>query len=347
MKRRLKKQLLFTIVVFLFVFSLYKTCDLLGVSFRHNNSQSEQEEKTNKNNTDNIKQHYNNNIFQTEEIGQFLYDDTYIYFNTDKYLIKRNKDSGDETPISTPIKNLIDADNYIYGTSTYANGNDILMDYVIGISKDGDEKEIFYKTESSYITSVVYDGQYIYYTNESHNIYRLNVLTKESEILKKDDKKADYPFLIGIIDSKIYYINGMSISYYDIIEDSIEIVSYEGCSIYQKPIIYKNYIYMYGNLNNDNIIRINLETGTLDTILDTNYIKNKTGFSKINNFNIIDDYLFININKNIYYINIKDSFGMEFYKNIPSESMAITDDSFFYLNNEKIEEVYINWLISK
>ena len=346
MKRRLKKPLLFSIVVFLFVFSLYKTCDLLNISFHHDTINLEQDIKEESNTSNNIKQQYNINTFQTEDMGQVVYDGTYIYYNNEEYLIKRDKTTGEETPISTTTKNLAYSDDYIFGTQTYANGNDILMDYIVQISKFGDEKQIFYKTECSYITSVCYDGKYIYYTNESHNIYRLNTATNESEIFVKDNEKNDYPIILGILNSNIYYIDDSYIFEYNLINNEKRVVSTQGCSYLQKPIIYNNYIYMFGNFNNNNIVRIDILTGNQETIIDTNYLKNKTNHHQIDSFNIIGGYIFINVDKDLYYMKVTDTFGLEYYKTITSSNILVTDDSLFFIDNG-IEEIFVNWLISK
>lgn len=342
----MNKKILLSFVVLLFLFSLYKTCDLLDINFVNNSSsESKGQEKITKEME--ISSVNNKNTFQTGE--GILFDDEYIFYNSDKSLIRQDINTKEKIPILTNmnLKNIIDADENIIGTTTIANSNDILMDYVMMVSKDGVDQTIFYKTECSFITSKCFDGTTIYYTNESHNIYSLNPETKEQTIFVKSSEKSDYPFLLGIYNNNLYYVDGTSISYVNLSDKKITVLSTEGCSTIQKPVLINNKIYYFSSLKTDSISVLDIDTNKVTTIIDSEYLSKKTNSKRIDNFNIIDNYLFLNIQGNIYYCFLDDTKGLVFYKEIPSTELNVTNDSIFYINENKIEYIYVNWLISK
>lgn len=343
--------LVFSIVILLFTLSIWKTCDILGISLynaknnNYNNNNSIKEE-----NNFTIENNNNINTYQTEEFGITMSDGENIFYNSQKYLVKYNTVLRNEIPISTyNVKSLINAGDYIYGVTTLANSNDILCDYVIEISKDGLNNKIYYKTETRYITSLLYNENNIYYTNESHNIYVLDIKNNEVTTLLKTDTKSDYPLFITLYNNSIYYFNGSSIAVHNLL-DNMNFVLYDGgCSIEQKPVFYNNYIYLLNNFNQDAIIRINALTGEKEIVIDQSFIKNILKKQKINNFNFIDNYLFINIDGKLYYTNLNNDFDIKEYKNYNMEQNTVnmSSDSIYFINNGKIEFVYLNWLISQ
>ena len=344
-----KNNILLLIVLFLFSFSIFKTCDLLAINFSDKSSSSQNDEINEIEKRTDIFESSNVNFFQTEEYGEYLYDGTNIFFNLKEYLVKKNIQTQEEMPIlkGMHVKGLCDGKDNVYGVITIANGNDILQDYVIEISKDGEYSNIFYKTESSYITSVCYDGKYLYYTNESHKINKIDTNTKEVSIYKSINNKNDYPTLLGIKEDNLYYIDGSTISCINIKENTKKVISNEGCSIYQKPIIYKDSIYMFGNFNNNSIVKIDLIDGTKTTIVDEQYFKRKTLSSEISNFNVLNDYLFLNIDGTIYYYYLKDTAELTIYKEIETKELAVCYENLFFIKNENVDFVHLTWLLSK
>lgn len=324
------KKILFLIVLILFVFSLIKTCDILNIKFTLKNDESIESTEQTTNIVD-IENNYNNNNFQTTETGKSLYDESYIYFGDENYLVKYDITNDTYTPISTGtnIKNIIKANDSIICTLTVENGNQDLKDYVSLVKNDGSTSEIFYKTESSFITSLNYDGNYIYYTNETNNIYKLNINTKEIEIFFSDSKKFDYPRILGIYNSKLLYIDENSISSIDLNNNENQVITNQYSSYLLKPIIYNDNIYMFENFKYNSIVKI-----------DLNNFKNKiiyNNIDKINNFNISDNYLFLNIDNVIYYSLLEEKDKKE-YKNFESTELNLTDDLIYFIKNNKVEK---------
>ena len=345
----MNKKILVIITIILFLFSIYKTCDLLDISFA-NETSSEENKKDEINNTEKTATISKKNTFQTDEFGIFFSDNKYIYYNNNGSYVRQNISSKEENIVSSnmTLKNITDADENIIGVATIANNDDILKDYIVEVSKDGIEKTVFYKTECSYITSIYFDEENIYYTNETHNIYKINIDSQEISVFYETLENEDYPILIGIKNNNLFYVNGTSISCVDLSNKTNNILTNDGCSYLQKPILINDCIYYFTSLSNNSISCINIETKQISRIINENYLNQKTNYRSIDNFNVIDNYLFLNVNGNIYYCNLKDkNKELTFYKKISSLQLNVTNDSIFFIDKNNIEYIYVNWLISQ
>lgn len=333
------KKILFIIVVFLFIISIIQTCRILNINFqkeKNESSESTEKEISEKE----IPNNYNNNGFQTNEIGKSLFCDQFIYFGDENYLVKYDASNDSYYPILTGlnIKNITDANENIICTTTIENGNTDLKDYVNFVSKDGNDSCVYYKTESPFITSLTYDGTFVYYTNESNDIYKLNLETKEVETFFSNSKKNDFPKIIGIFNSELLYVDGNSISSININTMKKQIISNQYSNYLLKPVIYNDSLYLFNDFTYKDIVKINLSNYKDEIIY--------SDIENINNFNIVDNYLILNINNNISYVKLNEKEKKQ-YKYIDSSEVNITDDSLYYIKNNKIIINPINWILSK
>lgn len=293
------KIILVLTTITLFAFSMLKTYDLLGLS-----SSSQEEKEISDNSSGEKERHISNssnpNFYQLEDDGQTMFDGKYIYYNGNGYVIKYDIDKKTEEPIiaGRQMKCITDAYDYIFGVTTIQNGNNEDKDYVIKVSKTSGDSNIFYKTENNHITSMVFDGEYIYYTNESHSIFRLG---EEPEIWVNAKNKADFPIIIGIYNKNMYICDGTQIESINI-ENLKKSVIYTGVSSYnQLPIMSDKYIFITSDFTKKDIVRIDLDTLETKNILDKSFAK-AIGKS-IDSFSITENNLYINFNGSVY---IKD-----------------------------------------
>lgn len=323
----------------MFIISIIQTCRILNINFqkeKNESSESTEKEISEKE----IPNNYNNNGFQTNEIGKSLFCDQFIYFGDENYLVKYDASNDSYYPILTGlnIKNITDANENIICTTTIENGNTDLKDYVTFVSKDGNDSCVYYKTESPFITSLTYDGTFVYYTNESNDIYKLNLETKEVEIFFSNSKKNDFPKIIGIFNSELLYVDGNSISSININTMKKQIISNQYSNYLLKPVIYNDSLYLFNDFTYKDIVKINLSNYKDEIIY--------SDIENINNFNIVDNYLILNINNNISYVKLNEKEKKQ-YKYIDSSEVNITDDSLYYIKNNKIIINPINWILSK
>ena len=333
--KKLARRMVLSIIVFtLFILSMFKTCEMLGIHVDQKEKKSSEEQLSKEERM--IISYNNQNTFQTSEKGEIFFDKGNIYYNDDEYFVKYSKNN--TTPIMKGhIKNIIGGGEYLFGTITMADEDDILKDFVLYI-KDGKET-VFYKTASSFITSLAYDGTYLYYTNESNSIMRFNLQdSTEPEIYIKSNQKNDYPVIIGI-KKHLYYCDGTGISYIDLNKNTTGVLTDQGCSELQKPIIYEDNIYML-SLQKDKIIEVSTKDGTNRELADFKK------YGKIDNFNVQDGYLFVNIGGNLYYSSLKDG-KINLYRIMEGNTVCIGDDTIFFIEKNGIKNIGLNWIFTK
>lgn len=337
------KVLLILTVITLFGFSMFKTCEILGISNRvEQESSDEKEKKSSEKETENCS---NTNFFQTtddlmskESGGQVMFDGHSIFYNSPGYTVRYDVSSKQESPvISMQMKCITNAGEDVYGVISMLNGNGDMKDYLIRATKTGENSEIFYKTECDNITSVLFDGVDVYYTNESHSIYTVD--NNEAVVWKSVNKKADYPYLIGIFDGNIYLTDGTKIESVNINDKGVNTLYGGLCSRSQMPILSGKYIYMFSDFTKSEIIRFDVESGDIQTIVDKAFRKN------VNSFTITGGYIFLDCEGTVYYKNTIDEGAPKAYKEFPG--IAACDNALFAIKDGKLDFLYINWLIAE
>lgn len=349
-----KNFLLFSIVCLLMALSFYKTVDLLHINFSQT-SEDKKEEKENTTIADEISMIGNTsgNYAQSlnNERGLVAYFDDFLYYNKEQgdkvMLIKTDSYTNEEDVLysGNRIKNISALENTVVGTVTLANGNDILKDYIILLSKHGDSTEVLYKTESDFITSVICDKNTIYYTNESNGIYAIDLKTKEISTTAKISQKSDYPVLFAMQDNNLYYMDGKSVSLCNVISGETRVVSYKYTSILQQPILYKNTIYLFSDLKKKEIHALSPETGASSVLISETALRENLDAVS---FNIGLQYLFMTDGEKVCYVNLDTPEQIEILKGFEpaNESIFLTDDSIAVVDKEA-SFFPVNWIFSK
>jgi len=312
-----KRIVLLLCTLTLFCICIAKTYTLLGIDTKETEL-SEISENNEEDLERTIHDCSNTNTFQPDDTGMSLFDNKDIYYNTGNYIVKYDIYSGEKTPIiaTQKVKNMVDAGNYIYGVMTMLNGNGTDCDYLIKISKEYGETEIFYKTECNHITSVSYDGDIVYFTNENHFVYKMD--GNEQIDWYKTSSSADYPYIIGIYDGIMYVTDGTGIECIDILsakhKEKIDVL----CSFSQKPILYDGDIYFFANFSEDKIVKINLEQKTIETVVDNSFARLAARSNRIDSFSVSSGFVYFNCNGKIYIKKVGSESRPVFYKNIDS-----------------------------
>ena len=200
------------------------------------------------------------------------------------------------------------------------------------------------KTES--ILSFVSDGKNIYYTiKDDYNIYKIdkdNIVTK----LYETDKSAEIPFIIGINNGLLYYVNGFELCSLGIHSRTNTVLSNQYCSIEQYPILNKDHIVCFYDLAHTRLDVINLDGTYKQTIIEKNQTKQIQ--SRINSINYSCGYIFLSTDDAIYYLDKHNSLN-EFKEAKPKTStMYLTDEYIILENSENTNPEYhkIVWLLA-
>lgn len=327
-----KKTILALSVLLLFSLCIFKTYDMLSIS----NSEEIAEETDIVEETDErvIINNSNPNMYQDEDIGMRMSDGNFIYYNAQNYLMKYDVYAGKEQPLAAGIfvKCLTDAENDIYGVTTMMSGTGIDSDYLIKISKDTGNTTIFYKTECPHITSVVFDGMYAYYTDESHIIYQVNGTDKTEWV--SGNKSADYPVIIGIYDGCMFITDGTQIESIDIKTKTKKTVYSQLCSAYQKPIMNDDAIYLFENFKRNSIIRFDIKTGKSEQAFSSDFVDDTARADKIDSFAVSGNNLFFNCEGRLYAV--RNGEKPKFCQYISSLESSSFNGYLFYLTDGKI-----------
>lgn len=322
-------------VITLFIICVLKTCDILGIP-DDKSKKYESEMTTEKEKEYIIENNYNVNAFQGEDLGVTMFDGKCIYYNTPNYVMKYDLYKQEEAPIvaGMAIKCMTDADDYIYGVTVQTNGNGTDCDYLISVSKETGETTIFYKTECPHITSVVFDGENVYYTNESHVIYKLD----RSEPIEwiKSKSSADYPYLIGIYEEKIYLTDGTQIETIDIKSQERICLYSELCSETQHPVMYEGYIYMSSDFLGKDIARYDINTDSFEIIVNKTFINTIARAEKIDSFSASDNFVFFNCDGILYYKDLNSNNNPRLYKEININYSCSFNDYAYYISDGKV-----------
>lgn len=325
----IKKISVLSSVIILFILCIAKTYDVLGLN--DNNTETEKILETDVVDNRQIKNNFNSNTFQDIDTGMRMEDGEFIYYNNDNYLMKYNPKTGKEEPVvaNMEFKCLTNAEDSIYGVTTLMNGKGIDSDYLVKISKENGNTTILYKTECPHITSVIYDGEFVYFTNESHSIFKID--GKEVNEWIAANKSADFPIIIGMYKECMYITDGTQIEEINIKTIKRKTAYSELCSINQNPIMKNNCIYMFGNFNKNNIIRFNIDSKTSDTLIDKQFVDLVTRADEINSFSVSDKFIFFNCEGRLYKKELNSNDKAEFCKYINSLDSSSFGDYFFYI----------------
>jgi hypothetical protein len=354
--------LLAVLVLFLFSYSIYGTAVFLNINFNNNDSMIEnkeelqEKEKSNlltiKGNTSgNLSQCYQDNVSdKRDNNGGMIISNEYIYKTqkiNDKYIINKiNIETGDSFPILSGYncRNLLLLNNYIFCIVETQNDQDIICEKIAKISIDGNEIVFFDSTESQEITSMLSDGDEIYYTKKDNNyIYKINLSGSIYTYIYKITEKSKNPYLFGLNKGKLYYVDGYEMASINLTNYSKEHISYQFCNIKQNPILEDNKIFVFKDLVKSELVYIDLENNENISIFSINDLtKFNITSSNITNINYYKNIIFFNFNNEVYYINI-DTKQINKIAGITSYSKVLYfNNNYIYTEVEKYGNVQKN-----
>ncbi len=200
-------------------------------------------------------------------------------------------------------------------------------------------------TKATEIYSFVSDGENLYYTIKNDNaIYKAD---KDYAITKigYSNSKGDTPFLFGIKEGKLYYVNGIEMCTIGIQTNQIEVISYQYCSIEQYPMLTNSGIISFYNLAHSQIDLIGFDGIYLKTLVSEDI---KTYPHGIDSINFSSGYLFFKANESIFYLD-KEGNTQEL-KDIDSgtENIFLTDEYIVFEKTKNNTALFskIIWLLS-
>lgn len=369
-KRKIICYTLSVLVIFLFSYSLIGTAEFLNIHSKDN----EQEENTETNDTDksskdilnmegntssNLSQHYQDSISSNfESNGSMVITKKYIYKTekiNNKYVISQIDKKTEETfPLISgyECRNLINIGDYIYCIVKSQNSEEIIVDKIAKVSLKGEEIQFFESTESLSITSMVSDGDSIYYTkSDNSNIYKINLTGDIYSYIYTLENSNNNPYLFGIKDSKLYYVDGYEMAALDLYEYTKTNISYQYSSKNLNPILVDNNIYAFDTLSKTSLSTINLDDNSITNIFGPDELKvaNIT-LTDNTNINYYKNYLFFNKGTDIYYISLKDK-KINLLKDVKTTSKVLYfDDNSIITEEDKYGACIkneITWLLAK
>lgn len=300
------------------------------------------------NESGNLIQHYNGSTL----CGLVESDNKYIYkyqiINNNKCLTKTNIETKKMDIILTgyEIKSLsLVKDNLYMIVEQYVDEEVYQMIGYININNLA--ITTIKTTQSKEIVSFTSDGDNIYYTiKDDFYIYKVDS-DNAVEKLFLSNKKGETPFILGINDGKIYYVNGIEMCTLGIHSHKNTIISSQYCSIEQYPILTKDKIICFQNLAHTKLDILNLDGTYKQTVLDETKIN--TLSSRIKSINYSCGYIFLLTDNNIYYLNKQDFSINQLKEAIPkTNQMYFTDEYVIIENTEYGEPLYykIVWLLA-
>lgn len=359
------------IVIFLFTFSMIGTAEFLNIHKKDNNQNTEKTEiidnHSKKNNLNlvgntsvNLSQHYQT-TFKDEENnnGNMCFSDDYIYkcekINNKFVLLQIDKKTGDSFPLITDYKcrNLLYIDNYIYCIIETQNGEDINVEKIAKISVKNYDIEFFDSTESVKITSLLSDGNELYYTKKDNkNIYKINLKGDIYSYIYTLETSSENPHLFNIKDSKLYYVDGYEMATIDLYTYKKTNISYQYCNKRLNPFMVDDKIYIFKTLSKNELIYIDTKNdNTISTVLTENLLNNNDiELNKITNVNFKQNIIFFNIDNNIYYMNTKNQeIGLIEEAKTNSKVIYIDNKSLITESSEfgNIQTTLITWIFAK
>ena len=365
------------LVIFLFSYSIYGTAEYLGLFDEktiEDNTEEENKSITSslekKKNTEllgstsgNLAQHYSG----SNTYGMMVFDDKYLYksekisdkiFTIKKYLFSdlvNGKTEGEQILTGYEIHSLFLIDSNLYFISTSQNEELEKCEVIAKISTNGDDYYEFKYSQSSKITSMVTDGEYFYYSQEeSNDIYALSIDGNIRITLLDEESSKGTPYIFGFLDNNIYYVNGYEMATLNVQTGIKTVISNQYCSKQQLPFIHNGKIYSFRNLAKTQLDEIDIKTNEINSIFeDTTLLTSTNQYSQtINNINCIDNFIFLNSNEKIYYIDLKST-----QKQISLLKETTCDSTTIYLNQKYLiteDSEYgephvtaITWLLAK
>lgn len=365
------------LVIFLFSYSIYGTAEYLGLFDEktiEDNTEEENKSITSslekKKNTEllgstsgNLAQHYSG----SNTYGLMVFDDKYLYksekisdkiFTIKKYLFSdlvNGKTEGEQILTGYEIHSLFLIDSNLYFISTSQNEELEKCEVIAKISTNGDDYYEFKYSQSSKITSMVTDGEYFYYSQEeSNDIYALSIDGNIRITLLDEESSKGTPYIFGFLDNNIYYVNGYEMATLNVQTGIKTMISNQYCSKHQLPFIHNGKIYSFRNLAKTQLDEIDIKTNEINSIFeDATLLTSTNQYSQtINNINCIDNFIFLNSNEKIYYIDLKST-----QKQISLLKETTCDSTTIYLNQKYLiteDSEYgephvtaITWLLAK
>lgn len=271
----------------------------------------------------NLLQHYNN----SEDYGLVASNNKYVF----KYEKLNNKDCLTRTDLKDmskdiiltgyKVKNLIIINKNLYFIMEQYTDNS-KSQVIAYMNIDKETLNTINSTRVKEIISFVSDGKNLYYTTGSdYNIYKVNE-DNVVETVCSTKSTGENPFIIGIKEGKIYYVNGIELCKVGINSRQKEIISNEYCSTEQYPILTENYIYCFYDLEHTRLDVIDHNGNFVKTIFN---LSEQTQIqSRIDSMNYSCGYIFLLSNKKIYYIGKEDN-----SINLLSEANANTNQMYF------------------
>lgn len=310
--------------------------------------EKDKEESQVGNDSGNLIQHYNNqNMY-----GLVESDNKYIYkyqiINKNKCLTKTDIETNKTDIILTGYEikglNLI-KDNLYMIVEQYVD--DKVCQMIGYINTNNLAITTLKTTQSEEIISFSSDGENIYYTVKN-DFYIYKVDTDNAiEKLFLSNKKGETPFILGINNGKIYYVNGIEMCTLGIHSHKNDIISTQYCSVEQYPILTKDKIICFQNLAHSRLDILNLDGTFKQTVLDETKINSLS--SRIESINYSCGYIFLLTNNNIYYLDKKDFKINQLKEAIPkTNQMYLTDEYIILEKSEYGDPEYkkIVWLLA-
>lgn len=375
--RKLIIFILTMLVIFLFAYSIYGTAEYLGLFEKAQEETTEENEKPNitsslskkknknllGNTSGNLGQHYST----YDTYGLMVTDDKYVYKTEDigndtyalvKYSIsdlQDGKTEGEQLITGYKIHSLFLIDSDLYFVSTTQNDELDECEAISRVSNDGNDLYTYKYSESKEIKSFITDGEYLYFSNsDTSNIYGISIDGNIHLTLYAESEKKDSAYLFGFIDNKIYYVNGYEMATLNVQTGEKAIISTQYCSKNQSPFIYDNKIYVFNDLAKTKLDVINIEDLKTNSIFDNTTVLSSTNQYSLNitNINCIGNYMFINSDEKVYYIDLNST-----EKQISLLKETMSNSKILYLTDKYIiteSEEYgkpqitpITWLLAK
>lgn len=343
-QKKENNSIFFAIIMFLctlllcitLTFKLTKPLDVKNIS-------KNQESKTSKT-TNKIINTSNNLGLQTGNISGNLMQEHGPFASSGKYIFYTKSNNG--------LTELYKADTGLKNKELVMSAKDIrslniinkylycIVDkesYSLVAKIDVDTSEMMYleTTKSPYITSLIFDNQFAYFTikNDS-NVYRIN----DDDSIKKIYSPNNFlgsSHLVGVNNGSIYCINTKGLISVNYEGESNNILTNEITSVYQKPIMTRDSIVFFEDLTQRSLAVFDLEEKNIKKIKKDN----------VKFYNYIDGFLFISNGEKVEYTTDYINFNKANDIKLNNSPFFLSNKHLTYFQNGEPIQNQINWIL--
>lgn len=286
--------------------------------------------------------------------GDFCVKSNSIYFQKNKnkktYLMKSSKTNpASESPLleGYDISYINVSNNMVYFIGKKQDSKSASKIYMMGA-----EGESFQEIETELtkdITSLVTNSNYLYFTVDgSSKVYTSSMDGQKVLPLACSDIGGTDIRIFGVDKNFLYCVTGKACVKIDFSTLTTNKITNDCYSIYQSPVLTSDGILFYSSITSDEYLYISKAGGPTSKVLNKTQLKEVFDGKEIRLVNYSEGYIFLVVEKDIYYSKLGSSELKQLKGINPSENGKVFFDTEYCIveKEDSLSALNINWLLS-